>query len=374
MYSEIIHSIFNDRSSDNINLMFFGIEPEKEQSVIEYLKKGYHNLSDNHQTNFLSVVYNISKYVLPKYSNKYSKHKYTLPQLMGIFSHKIRLKLTYKETIDDFKSSSEKRKALNLKDTPDASTLQRFFKKSKTEWFNKISDIILSFYDLKPKIIALDGTGYTHEQGDIYYRKRANKKRIGYTKNHISIETDNQLILYGQSLKGLKHDSPQAIPNLKMIKKYKPEFVVADKWYDAEKIKKFIMEDMNSLAIIPVKKNPQTGKYRLSNYSIFRPKIYGMRNLVETVNSVQKRIFSGKNTSRSTTLRNKETKIKNMLYNIYRTLIIIEKSNKNNKIKPKNKTDNTTQTKIEINNETNIMLNITNKKQQNTIIWLINQK
>lgn len=153
-----------------------------------------------------------------------------------------------------------------------------------------------------------------------------------------------------------------------MIKKYKPEFVVADKWYDAEKIRKFIMEDMNSLAIIPVKKNPQTGKYRLSNYSIFRPKIYGMRNLVETVNSVQKRIFSGKNTSRSTTLRNKETKIKNMLYNIYRTLIIIEKSNKNNKIKPKNKTDNTTQTKIEINNETNIMLNITNKKQQNTII------
>ena len=43
-----------------------------------------------------------------------------------------------------------------------------------------------------------------------------------------------------------------------MIKKYKPEFVVADKGYDAEKIRKFIMEDMNSLAIIPVKKNPQT--------------------------------------------------------------------------------------------------------------------
>ena len=25
-------------------------------------------------------------------------------------------------------------------------------KNQKTEWFNKISDIILSFYDLKPKI------------------------------------------------------------------------------------------------------------------------------------------------------------------------------------------------------------------------------
>ena len=55
-----------------------------------------------------------------------------------------------------------------------------------------------------------------------------------------------------------------------------------------------------------------------------------------------------------------------MLYNIYRTLIIIEKSNKKNKTKPKNKIDNTKQTKIKINNETNIILNITNEKQQNT--------
>ena len=58
--------------------------------------------------------------------------------------------------------------------------LQHFkdsLKNQKTEWFNKISDIIPSFYDLKPKIIALNGTEYTHEQGDIYYRKRANKKK-----------------------------------------------------------------------------------------------------------------------------------------------------------------------------------------------------
>ena len=39
MKSETIYSIFNDRSSSNINLMFFGIEPEKEDSIIEYLKK-----------------------------------------------------------------------------------------------------------------------------------------------------------------------------------------------------------------------------------------------------------------------------------------------------------------------------------------------
>lgn len=50
---------------------------------------------------------------------------------MGMYAHKLRLNLTYKETVDDFRSSSEKRKILKLKTVPDASTLQRFFKKSK---------------------------------------------------------------------------------------------------------------------------------------------------------------------------------------------------------------------------------------------------
>ena len=255
MYNEIIYSIFNDGSSSNINLLFFGIEPEKEDSIIEYIKKGYHKLSDNHQTNFISVVYNISKYVIPKFSNKYSKHKYTQHQMMGMYAHKLRLNLTYKETVDDFRSSSEKRKILKLKTFPDASTLQRFFKKSKQKWFNQINEIILSFYNLKPEIIALDGTGFTSDQGDIYYRKRAKKKRISYTKNHISIETKYQLILYRQSIKGPKHDSPQAIPNLRAIQKYKSRYIVADKGYDSEKIRTYINDEMKSLAMIPVKKN-----------------------------------------------------------------------------------------------------------------------
>ena len=156
---------------------------------------------------------------------------------MGMYAHKLRLNLTYKETVDDFRSSSEKRKILKLKTVPNASTLQRFFKKSKQKWFNQINEIILSFYNLKPEIIALDGTGFTSDQGDIYYRKRAKKKRISYTKNHISIETKYQLILYGQSIKGPKHDSPQAIPNLRAIQKYKPRYIVADKGYDSEKNK-----------------------------------------------------------------------------------------------------------------------------------------
>ena len=46
---------------------------------------------------------------------------------------------------------------------------------------------------------------------------------------------------------------------------------------------------MKSLAMIPVKKNPKTGKYRLSTQAIFSQKIYGQRNLVETVKQRRKK-------------------------------------------------------------------------------------
>ncbi|MBQ6219565.1 MAG: hypothetical protein IJJ47_07540 [Methanosphaera sp.] len=71
---------------------------------------------------------------------------------------------------------------MKLKTVSDASILQRFFKKSKQKCFNQINEILLSFYNLKPEIIVLDGTGFTSDQRDIYYRKRTKKNRISYTK------------------------------------------------------------------------------------------------------------------------------------------------------------------------------------------------
>ena len=61
------------------------------------------------------------------------------------------------------------------------------------------------------------------------------------------------------------------------------------------------------------------------NVAIFRPQIYRFRNQVEGVNSVEKRKFSGINNSRITKLQIKETKLKNVFYNIYRSIQIVQK-------------------------------------------------
>jgi hypothetical protein len=70
--------------------------------------------------------------------------------------------------------------------------------------------------------------------------------------------------------------------------------------------------------MIPLKKRAKTGKYRIVMESLFSKPKYHQRSIVETVISVIKRTFGDKNQSRSNKLRNKETKLKNLCYDINR--------------------------------------------------------
>ena len=84
-------------------------------------------------------------------------------------------------------------------------------------------------------------------------------------------------------------------------------------------LEKCINEEAKAIDQIPLKKRAKKGHYRLNSQTIFRKTIYSKRNNVESVISVIKRLFQGTNHSRSLKLSNKETKLKNTIYNIYQT-------------------------------------------------------
>lgn len=131
--------------------------------------------------------------------------------------------------------------------------------------------------------------------------------------------------MHYQTTRGPKHDTRFAKPAIRKIKKYQPHYIVADKAYDTETIRKLINEEIKAFDQIPLKTRAKKGHYRLNSPTIFRHKIYRKRNNVESVFSVIKRKFSGTNHSRSTYLSNKETKLKNTIYNIYRSTQINQK-------------------------------------------------
>ena len=188
--------------------------------------------------------------------------------------------------------------------------------------FEKITTLIVSNLKIKPKLIALDGSGFTSNNTDKYYSKIRGNKRKHYTKSHIAIDVDTKIILYSQAVKGPRHDTKFAIASIRGIKKYKPEYILADKAYDTEPIRRCINKEIKAKDQIPLKSNFTHGVYRRKSQKTFQKEIYNRRGNVENVFSVIKRKFSGINKSKTTRLRNKETRLKTLVYNIYRSIII----------------------------------------------------
>ena len=97
-----------------------------------------------------------------------------------------------------------------------------------------------------------------------------------------------RLILYYQTSRGPKYDTQFAKPALRQIKKYKPNYIVADKAYDTEPIRKCINEELKAFDQIPLKNRAKRGQYRLKSPAIFRQKIYLNRNNIESIFSAIK--------------------------------------------------------------------------------------
>lgn len=250
------------------------------------------DLCDNELIKFTIVSFKVARMSLPEYSCEKSKHTYTQHQLMALICLMKRLRLDYRLFTSIIQLMPEICLILELKEIPHYTALQKFFKRTKSQIIDKIIDETTELFDIEDPWIALDGTGHSCDQVSLYYTdkiKKQNKNwRKSFTKNQIAINTKNQVILACRVSKGPRHDSKDAIPLIRKVKKYKPIGFSLDKAYDREEIHKVIHEELNASTMIPLKKRARKGKYRLGARSIFTKTKYHRRSLVETVISAKK--------------------------------------------------------------------------------------
>ena len=135
---------------------------------------------------------------------------------------------------------------LCIKNAPNYSTLQKFYKRMSTDMFERITNQIINNLNIKPKTVALDESGFTSDNADKYYSKIRKKKKKNFTKCHITIDIDTRLILYSQALKGPKHDIKFEIASIRSLKKYDVDYIIADKAYDTNKIRTCINEKIKA--------------------------------------------------------------------------------------------------------------------------------
>lgn len=79
------------------------------------------------------------------------------------------------------------RKALNLKEVPDYTTICKAVKKLLEERAKLLS--------VKLEVLAIDSTGLREDNASFYYAKRSGKKRKSWRKLTIVVDTDSQAIL-----------------------------------------------------------------------------------------------------------------------------------------------------------------------------------
>ncbi|MDL2247040.1 transposase, partial [Methanobrevibacter sp. OttesenSCG-928-K11] len=286
MSSNISNSPIYNLVSKQLNLSNFDFKIFKQNRIKTVKNK-------NKLLKFIKNTFNYAKITLNKYSNEFSKHSYTQHALFTIISLKIYTKSTYREIIDLIELSDQIKRYLRIKKVPHFTTIQKYFKRLSSTKLKEINRLILTQNEIQGEIIALDGSGFTNDYADKYYAIIRKKERKSYIKNHIAIDVKTRLILDYTTQRGPKYDTTFAIQSIRNIKKYKPHYILADRAYDTEPIRKCINEEINAFDQIPLKTRAKKGHYRLNSPTIFRHKIYRKRNNVESVFSVIKRKFSG---------------------------------------------------------------------------------
>ena len=290
MYSKINYSPYYYLNSRHLNLLDFGLKIGGKTQKEKLFKIGE---NQNRLLYFVELTFNYAKWIFSKYSCDYSNHIYNQPQLFTILAMKTYLKTTYREIIEILDVSDKITKYLKLNKLPHYTTIQKFFIRMSDTKLKDLNNLILFMHPIDFELAAMDGTGHTSDYADHYYAKIRGKCRKSYIKNHITIDVDTRMILNYAANRGPKYDTQFAIASIRQLKPYKPHYILADRAYDTEAIRKCINEEVGAFDQIPLKTRAKTGHYRLNSATIFWHDVYARRMNVESVISVIKRRFNG---------------------------------------------------------------------------------
>jgi len=291
--------------------------PEKKQDSV-YLK-------------FIDLGLGLAKSI-PRYFSKYSNKIFCNHQHIVLLVLRQKLKMSYRDFAEFLKISNLKL-YIGLNRIPHYTTLQKFAKKLKSTILANLGLDCIKLYGPKRNLrLGVDGTGFSLENASKYYSIRACKPTRISTFMQLSIAADLDKQLIAASF----IEKRRTIVSSGLIKLVKPatklnkiSYVAADKGYDSNANHEFIIKDLNSRSLIPLRrdsKNPR--KWRRKANEQFNEREYHQRSKVETIFSVIKRKYGSILKSRNYSMQKKELLCKLLVYNLDRlvklTLRIIE--------------------------------------------------
>lgn len=251
--------------------------------------------------------------------NKTGPKQFDNYQRVALIILYIRSKKSLRDFIEEFQESKWKH-WLQFDHIPAKSTLHDWLHLFEVKIIRAMNSRITS--RVKPILTAIDGTGLDSHQSSKHYDKRLRDfgvlfPKSTYAKLDLWIDIQSQVILDFVLVTKQRHDVIAATKifkrnNLQNIK------ILADKGYDSEPLHKLVY-NKGGYFYAPVRaserKRPK-GFYRKG--CIKQDKQYSMRNIVETVNSVLKRVQITALRAKKAFMKKRELAWHVVLYNMKR--------------------------------------------------------
>lgn len=281
------------------------------------------NRRESRYVKVAKLAYQLAKETLPQYSHPKSKHRFTFHQLAACVLLMFYVDLSYRDMEEWLLASDQVVDALELKEVPDHSTLQRAYKKLRMKQLNQLKQRLLEQVGLEPEdAIAVDSTGFSPTQASLHYLTRSGRRYHAWVKGGYAVGIRSQYILAWSSGHGPSSDGLLLAPLRRGAARYgahvgrkRAWLLLADSGFESPSIQ--------AGDLVPVSwrggKRP-TPQREVRGELVEQSRLdglFGQRWKVEMVNSVVKRKFGSSIRSRLRRLQNREPIIKALVYNLH---------------------------------------------------------
>ncbi len=285
-------------------------------SFARHLASGRDDLVPNdvllHNNGIMRAVDQIAKGAgrigLPLYSCARSKRTYSQHQLLVLLVAREMLAKSYRETIDVVSLMTPLLRRLHLVTVPHFTTLQKFAFRLETHVLDGLLFTLASSVNDAQDVI-IDSTGIQSGCASYYYIRTMSLRRdsegteLRAVRQHIKltlvVDERTMTILSVLATRGPGPDFQHLRPVLEKAVDHGAVIgtVIGDTGYDSESNRRFVVRELGAEAQIPLRKvnrraADRKGFYRRRQLMFFDRSLYRRRALVETVNSMLKRLSS----------------------------------------------------------------------------------
>ena len=268
--------------------------------------------------------------VLPAYRSKFSKHRFTQPQLLAVLCLMRYEDWTFREAEVRFAEHRELRAALGLDQVPDHPTLYRFLRRLDEAVLEQVLSAVVQRLLPQPgpqATVAVGATGLAPGAISTFFVKRAKDRGEGFTWRHwlkwtTAVDVDRRLILAQAARRGPANDGALLRPLVSAAHERVPIGVVlADAAFDRERNHQHIRHTLQAQSVIPAKRGGAARRIqgvRAQMRQAFPADRYRRRALIESLISAVKRTRSTRAPGRSRATQCLHALLLGIAYNLYR--------------------------------------------------------